>query len=48
VLEINRQAVRTVRDYQRIVGAAAAGDVLTFYLYQPERLQHALQTVIID
>jgi serine protease Do len=48
VLEINRQAVRSVRDYQRIVGAAAQGDVLTFYLYQPERLQHALQTVIID
>jgi len=48
LLEINRQPVRSVRDYQRIVGGAAPGAVLTFYVYQPERLQHALQTLTID
>jgi serine protease Do len=48
VLEINRQAVHSVRDYQRIVGTVTEGEALTFYLYQPDRLQHALQTVIID
>ena len=48
VLEINRQPVRSVREYQRIVDGAAPGDVLTFFVYQPERLQHVLQTVTLD
>jgi len=48
LLEINRQPVRSVRDYQRIVRGASPGAVLTFYVYQPERLQHALQTLTID
>ena len=41
LLEINRQPVRSV---QRLSSAssreARPGDVLTFFVYQPERLQH--------
>jgi len=48
ILEINRQKVRTVDDYSRIVRAARPGDVLTFYLYNPELNQRVLHTVRID
>jgi serine protease Do len=48
LLEINRQPVRSVGDFDRIVAAAGSGDVLTCFVYQPERLQHALMTLTID
>ena len=48
VLEINRQPVRSVRDFHDMLAAAAPGDVLTCYVYQPERRQHALLTLTID
>ena len=47
LLEINRQPVRSIDDYRRLVTAARAGDVLTFYVYRPES-GRALQTIKID
>jgi len=48
LLEINRQPVRSVGDFERIIAAAASGDVLACFVYQPERLQHSLMTLTID
>jgi serine protease Do len=48
ILEINRMAVTSVRDFQRIVGAARPGDILAFYLFVPAGGQRALRTVRID
>jgi serine protease Do len=48
LLEINRQPVRSVADFDRIVAAAGSGDVFTCFVYQPDRLQHALMTLTVD
>lgn len=48
ILEIDRHAIGSVQEYQRIVHAARPGDVLTFYLYNPELNQRVLRTVRID
>jgi serine protease Do len=45
ILEINRQPVNSVAGFRRIVGAARPGDVLAFYLYEPELDQRAIRTV---
>ena len=47
LLEINRQPVRSIEDYQRLTSRARSGDVLTLYLYKPES-GRALHTVKID
>jgi serine protease Do len=48
LLEINRQPVHSVQDYQRLIARARPGDVLAFYLYNPQSLQRALHTIKID
>jgi serine protease Do len=48
ILEINRQRVRTIDDYQRLTAAARRGDILTIYMYKPELNQRALETIKID
>jgi serine protease Do len=48
VLEINRQPVASVDDYQRMVTRARPGDILTMYVYKPELGQRTLETVKID
>jgi serine protease Do len=45
ILEINRQRVNSVAAFRRIVASARAGDVLAFYLYEPELEQRAIRTV---
>jgi serine protease Do len=45
ILEINRQPVNSIAGFRRIVGAARPGDVLAFYLYEPEIPQRAIRTV---
>ena len=47
VTEINRQPVRSVEDFKRIVGAAKSGDVLTLYIFNPGS-GRALHTLKID
>ena len=45
ILEINRQPVSSIAGFRRIVNAAQPGDVLAFYLYEPELEQRAIRTV---
>jgi serine protease Do len=45
ILEINRQPVNSIAGFRRIVAAARPGDVLAFYLYEPELDQRAIRTV---
>ena len=47
LLEINRQAVRSVEDFRRLTSGAGSGDILTLYLYKPES-GRALHTLKID
>ena len=48
ILEINRQTVRTVADYQRIVNGARPGDVLAMLYYDPSLAQRAVLTVTVE
>jgi serine protease Do len=48
IMEINRQAVVSGADFQRIVGAARAGDTLAFYGYDPSVGQRAFVTATVD
>ena len=48
IIEINRQPVRTVEDYQRIVRSAKAGDVLALLYYDPANAQRAVLTVVVE
>ena len=48
ITEINRQPVRSVADFDRIVKAARNGDALAFYGYDPAIGQRALVTATVD
>lgn len=48
IMEINRQPVSSVSDFDRVVSAAGAGDVLAFYVYDPSLRQRSLVTVALD
>jgi serine protease Do len=45
ILEINRQPVSSIASFRRIVNAVRPGEVLAFYLYEPELEQRAIRTV---
>lgn len=45
ILEINRQPVKSVSGFRRLIGAAAAGDVLAMYIYDPELDQRTIRAV---
>lgn len=45
VLEINRRVTATVDDFRREVASARPGEVLTFFLFNPDRQQRELRTV---
>ncbi len=48
IMEINRHAVRSLADYQHLIGAAKPGDVLALYCYDPTLGQRTLVTVTVD
>jgi serine protease Do len=48
IMEINRQAIRSVLDYDRIVRAARPGDVLAFYIFEPNSGERVLLTVPVE
>ena len=48
IIEINRDPVRSVADFQRIVGAARTGDVLAFYGYDPAVRQRGFVMATVD
>jgi hypothetical protein len=48
IIEINRQPVRSVADYERIVLAAHTGDALAFYGYDPSVGQRSIILATVD
>jgi serine protease Do len=48
LLEVNRAPVTSVDEYARLTRSMRPGDVLTVYLYMPEREQRILRTVRVD
>jgi serine protease Do len=48
LLEVNRKPVLSVAEYRRAVSTAAAGDIVTLYVYAPEVNQRQLKTVRIE
>jgi serine protease Do len=48
LLEINRQAVSSVAEYQRLASSARPGEVLALYFYVPDAGQRELKTVRVD
>jgi serine protease Do len=48
IMEINRQPVRSVADYQRLVSAARTGDALAFYGYDPSVGQRGFVLATVD
>jgi serine protease Do len=48
ILEINREPVNTVAGFRRIINAARPGDVLAFYLYEPDLEQRAIRTIRME
>jgi serine protease Do len=48
ILEIDRQPIRSVDDYDRAIAQARPGDVLAFYVYKPTVDERRLSTVRID
>jgi len=48
IMEINRQPVRSVADYQRLISAARTGDALAFYGYDPSVGQRGFVLATVD
>jgi serine protease Do len=48
IMEINRQVIHSVSDFQRIVSSARSGDALAFYGYDPSIGQRAFVTAAVD
>ena len=48
IMEVNRRPVRSVGDYERLIGAAKPGDVLALYVYDPTVAQRSLVTVTVE
>ena len=48
VLEVNRAKVASVEDYRRLTGVARAGDVLAFYVFDPEIDQRVLRMLRVE
>jgi serine protease Do len=48
ITEINRQPVRSVADFQRMVSAARSGEALAFYGYDPALGQRAFVIATVD
>jgi serine protease Do len=48
ILEVNRQVIRSLADYQHVIAAAKAGDLLTLYVYKSQSSQRRLSTIRVD
>ena len=48
IMEINRQPVHSVADFDRLVSAARSGDALAFYGYDPSVGQHGFVLATVD
>ena len=48
LLEVNRVPVTSIQDYARLTKETRPGDILTVYLYIPDRDERTLRTIRID
>jgi S1-C subfamily serine protease len=48
IMEINRQPVRSVAEFERIIAAARTGDALAFYGYDPSVGQKEIVMATVD
>jgi serine protease Do len=48
IMEINRQPIRAMADYLRVVAQAKPGDILALYCYDPTLGERALVTVTVE
>jgi serine protease Do len=48
IMEINKQTIGNVADYQKMVAAARPGDILAMYVYDPTLSQRSLVTVTVE
>ena len=48
IMEINKRPIASVADYQRVVAAAKAGDILALYVYDPALKQRSIVTVTVE
>jgi len=48
IMEINRQPVRSVGDFDRLLAAAHSGDALAFYGYDPSVGQRGIILATVD
>jgi S1-C subfamily serine protease len=48
IMEINRQPLRSVVDYDRVVASARPGDVLAFYIFDPTSGERVLLTIPVE
>jgi serine protease Do len=48
LLEVNRQPVPSVQQYQRVIRRVRPGEVLVLFLYNPQTLQRSLHTLTLD
>ncbi len=48
IIEINRQPIATTEDFNRVVTARRAGDILALYVYDPALRQKSVVTVALD
>jgi S1-C subfamily serine protease len=48
IMEINRQPVRSVAEFERIIAAARTGDALAFYGYDPNVGQKEIVMATVD
>jgi serine protease Do len=48
IMEINKRAVSSVAEYQKMVAAAHPGDILALYVYDPALSQRSLVTVTVE
>jgi len=48
IMEINKQPVKNVAEYQKIVSTARPGEILAMYVYDPTLSQRSLITVTVE
>jgi serine protease Do len=48
IMEINRQPIGSLAEYQKIVSAARPGDILAMYVYDPTLAERTLVTVTVE
>jgi serine protease Do len=48
IMEINKRAIASVPEYQRIIAASRPGDILAFYVFDPMLTQRSIVTVVVE